>query len=164
MSGLGQSRRNTTAQGTQASFIAIAEALALVATQIVSAKDKDAQYRVTIFSDSKAAMSQVRKIVYDEQNMESRPGFEKVITRSKSLGYLGVHLELRCSPRRHGQGMQRAAAAAARKAAASLKYCKTGDSLDEGLQIVVDSLSCHDTEDQPSTSDDITLEPDLSWL
>lgn len=153
-SGLGQLAKNA------AGFVAIAEALSLVATGIASAEDRDAKYKATIFSDNQAALRQIRYLNYDEQTGGGTPGVEKLITRSQYLDYVGVHVELRWSPNQGSQGMKRAATAA-RKVAPSHMECKFGDSLDEGLQLVVDSISCHDNEEQSSPTNDINrVEPD----
>lgn len=136
-----------TNQGIEAGLRSIAEALALVAIQMASAKNDEMpsndrppkQSKATIFTDSRAAVSKVSNIKLTARQLESTPSLEKLITRSEFLRHLGVDVDLRWSPRRHSQGTRRAEVTA-RKAAGSHGACKCGDSLDDGLQILIDSL------------------------
>lgn len=136
-----------TNQGIEAGWRSIAEALALVAIQIASARDdgmpnnetSTKRPKVAIFADNRAAVSRVGNIKLTARQLESTPSLEKLIIMSEYLRHLGVDVDLRWSPRRHSQGTRRVEIAA-RKAATSHGARKSGDSLDDGLQILIDLL------------------------
>lgn len=140
--GLGPTR-----QGIEAGWRSIAEALALVAIQMASARDagmpnndtSTKRPKVAIFADNRAAVSRVSNTKLTARQLESTPSLEKLIIISEYIRHLGVDVDLRWSPRRHSQGIRRAEIAA-RKAATSHGACKSGDSLDDGLQILIDLL------------------------
>lgn len=99
------------------------------------------QPKVTIFSDSQAVMNKVGNIKLTAQQLKSTPSIEKLITRSAYLHHLGVEVDLRWSPRLQLKGiMRKQAQGAAQRAATSQGACKSGDSPDDGLQILIDSL------------------------
>ncbi|KAH8770885.1 hypothetical protein F5883DRAFT_666319 [Diaporthe sp. PMI_573] len=144
---LGPSQINSTTQNIEAGLRSVAEALALVATQLACASDDGMQQidnlsirpKVTIFTDSQAVMNKVSNIELTALQLESMPSLEKLITRSEYLRHLGVEVELRWSPRLQSEGSKQAEGAS-RRAATSHGACKSGDSLDDGLQILIDSL------------------------
>lgn len=138
---------NTTTQNIEASLGSIAEALALVAIQLAHAIDDGVPHintpltrsKVTIFTDCRAVMARISKISLTARQLASTPSVKKLITRSEYLRHLGVEVELRCSPRLQSEGSKRAKRAS-RRTAKSPGACKSVDSIDEGLQILIDSL------------------------
>lgn len=146
---LGRSQSNPTKLSTEAGLRSVAEALTLVATQLACASDhgmphndkSSIQPKMTIFTDSQAVMNKVGNIKLTAQQLKSTPSIEKLITRSAYLHHLGVDVELRWSPRLQLKGnVRKQAEDAARRAATSHAACKSGDSPDNGLQILIDSL------------------------
>lgn len=138
---------NSTQKSIEVGLRPIAEALALVATQLACARDEGMSHndkglymrpKVTIFTDSQAVMDKVSRINFTARQLESTPCIEKLITRSEYLRHLGVEIELRCSPCLQSEGTKRAKDAS-RRAAKSHGACKSVDGVDEGLQIF-DSL------------------------
>lgn len=146
---LGRSQSNPTKLGIEAGLRSVAEALTLAATQLACAGDHETphsdklsiQPKVTIFSDSQAVINKVGNIKLTAQQLKSTPSIEKLITRSAYLHHLGVKVDLRWSPRLQLRGiMRKQAQGAARRAATSQGACKSGDSPDFGLQILIDSF------------------------
>lgn len=146
---LGRSQSNPTKLSIEAGLRSVAEALALVATQLACASDHmmphndklSTEPKVTIFTDSQAAMNKAGNIKLTAQQLESTPSIEKLITRSAYLHHLGVEVELRWSPRLQFKGnVRKQVEGAARRATRSNGACKSGDSPDDGLQILIDSL------------------------
>lgn len=145
--GLGTSPRNPTHQSIEASVRSIAEALVLVAIQMACAKDDEMprndespiRPKVTIFTDSQAAMSEISNINLTARQLEGKPGLGRLIVGSVYLHHIGVDVELYWSPRHQSEGNKRAEVAS-RRAATSHGTFKSGDSLDVGLKTLIDSL------------------------
>lgn len=146
---LGRSQSNPTKLSIDTGLRSVAEALALVATQLACARDDEmphddklsTQPKVTIFTDSQAVMSKVSNIRLTAQQMASTPSIEKLLTRSAYLQHLGVEVELRWSPRLQSKGnVRKQAEDAAPRATTSHGACKSVDSPDDGLKILIDSL------------------------
>lgn len=146
---LGWLQSNPTKLSIEAGLRSVAEALTLVATQLACANDhgmshndtSSIQPKVTIFSDSQAVMNKVGSIKLTAQQLKSTPSIEKLITRSAYLQHLGVEVELRWSPRLQSKGkVRKQAEDAAPRATTSHGACKSGDSPDDGLKILIDSL------------------------
>lgn len=144
---LGRSPSNPTKLSIEAGLGSVAEALALVATQLACASDHmmphndelSIEPKLTLFTDSHAVMNKVGNIKLTAEQLESTPSVEKLITRSAYLHHLGVEVELRWSPRLHFKDNVREQGAA-RRATRSNGACKSGDSPGNGLQILIDSL------------------------
>lgn len=149
--GLGQSIRSGTSRNIDAGFYAIAEALALVATQVACDEHDNAvpitkPTKVTIFSrDNRTVMSEIDRLrivdlTTEQLECTERPGLKKLITTSQYLRRIGVDVEVRWSPRRRCTLGNKLAESVARKAAISFGACKSDYDLDEELQTLVDSL------------------------
>ncbi|KAG8159695.1 hypothetical protein KVR01_010332 [Diaporthe batatas] len=136
---------NSTTQGIEVGLRSVAEALALVATQVACTRDEGMSHdnnlhmrpKVTVFTDSRAVVAKISKINLTAQQLKSAPWVEKLMTRSEYLRHLGVEIELRWSPCLQSEGTKRAKRAS-RRAAKSHGACV--DSVDQDLQILVDSL------------------------
>lgn len=146
---LGRSQSNATKLSIEAGLRSVAEALTLVATQLACASDHgmphddklSIQPKVTIFTDSQAVLNKIGDIKLTEQQLESTPSIEKLITRSAYLHHLGVEVELRWNPRLQLKGnVRKQAEGAARTATIPHGACKSGDRPDDSLQILIDSL------------------------
>ncbi|KAJ0121054.1 hypothetical protein J7T55_008214 [Diaporthe amygdali] len=137
--GLGVSAGN---RKIEAGVLAIAECLAIAATEITCAKDQPTPRKVTVFSDCRAAMDRVnrfRRVNRTEKELYGVPVHRKLITASQYLSrHLGVEVELRWVPGHSRVEGNRHAEVAAQKAAAILEIRKGGDSLDKGLQALIE--------------------------
>lgn len=147
---LGRSQNNPTKLSIEAGLRSVAEALTLVATQLACASDHGMpqndklsrqQPKVTIFTASQAVMNKIGSIELTAQQLKSTPSIEKLITTSAYLHHLGLEVELRWSPCLQLKGnVRKQAEVIARRATTSHGACKSGDSRDHGLQILIDSL------------------------
>ncbi|KAL1872064.1 hypothetical protein Daus18300_004433 [Diaporthe australafricana] len=140
--GLGVTAEN---RSIEAGLLAVAECLAIAATEMARAKDQATSRKVTIFTDCRAAMDKIdkfRHVGLTEQQLRGIPIRRKLITRSQYLSrHLGVDVELRWVPRHSGAEGSRNAEAAAQKAAMTVEPRKGGDSLDKGLQALIENAS-----------------------
>ena len=89
--------------------------------------------------DKQAIIGKINNIKLILRQLEGMLSIEKLITRSECLRHPSVDVQLRWRPGSQSEGSKRAELAA-RKAARSHTVCRSGDNLDEGLQILIDSL------------------------